>query len=220
MIKLSKRLDEIANLVPKGTCADIGADHGKLMIALFERGIINHGYAVENKVGPYNRLVKALTEADLIDDIIPLLSDGLKDLPSNIHTVVIAGMGGENIIDILKKYPAKTKQIETLIVDAHNAVPKLRDTVSKMGFAIAEEKIIQEDGVFYEIIKFVRADIAIYGEADIEFGPILRNEKCATFKEKYQGRIEEIDNLLSKENLPKSRVEQLNNEKQRIKGIL
>ena len=220
MIKLSKRLDEIANLVPKGTCADIGADHGKLMIALFERGIISHGYAVENKVGPYNRLVKALTEADLIDDIIPLLSDGIKDVPESIHTFIIAGMGGDNIIDILKKYPRKTKQVQTLIVDAHNSVPKLREEVSKMGFAIAEEKIIQEDGVFYEIIKFIRADIAIYGEADIEFGPILRNEKCATFKEKYIGRINEIDNLLSKHDLPQNRVDQLNNEKQRIKGVL
>ena len=220
MIKLSKRLETILTLVPKGTCADIGADHGKLMIALFERGIITHGYAVENKVGPYNRLVKALTEADLIDDIIPLLSDGIKDVPESIHTFIIAGMGGDNIIDILKKYPRKTKQIQTLIVDAHNSVPKLREEVSKMGFAIAEEKIIQEDGVFYEIIKFIRADIAIYGEADIEFGPILRNEKCAAFKEKYIGRINEIDNLLSKHDLPQNRVDQLNNEKQRIKGVL
>lgn len=220
MIKLSKRLETILSLVPQGTCADIGADHGKLMIALFERDIITHGYAVENKVGPYNRLVKALTEANLIDDIIPLLSDGIKDVPENIHTFIIAGMGGDNILDILKKYPRKTKQIQTLIVDAHNSVPKLREEVSKMGFAIAEEKIIQEDGVFYEIIKFIRADIAIYGEADIEFGPILRNEKCAAFKEKYIGRINEIDNLLSKKDLPQNRIDQLNSEKQRIKGIL
>lgn len=220
MIKLSKRLETIASLVPKGTCADVGADHGKLLIALFERGVINHGYAIENKVGPYNRLVKAITEAGLIDDIIPLLSDGLKDLPETIETVVIAGMGGENVIDILKKYPRKTKQIQTLIVDAHSAVPKLREEVSKMGFAIAEEKIILEDGVYYEIIKFIRSDFAIYGEADIEFGPILRNEKCATFKEKYIERINTIDNLLSKNDLPQSRIDQLVNEKERIKGVL
>lgn len=220
MIKLSKRLETILAMVPKGTACDVGADHGKLMIALFERRIITHGYAIENKIGPYNRLVKALNDANLIDDIIPLLSDGVKDLPENIHTVIIAGMGGDLIIDILKKYPRKTKQIQTLIVDAHNAIPKLREEVSNMGFAIAEEKIIQEDGKYYEIIKFIRADIAIYGEADLEFGPILRNEKCAAFKEKYNSRIQEIDNLLSKKDLPKQRIDQLNNEKARIKGVL
>lgn len=220
MIKLSPRLEAILQMVPKGTAADIGADHGKLMIALFERGIITHGYAVENKVGPYNRLVKALTTHNLIDDIVPLLSDGIKDLPSSIHTVIIAGMGGDNIIDILKKYPKKTKQVQTLIVDAHTAIPKLREEISKMGFAIAEEKIVQDSGVFYEIIKFIRADFAIYGEADLEFGPILRNEKSAAFKEKYESRIKEIDALLAKSHLPEERINQLNAEKRRIQGVL
>ena len=220
MENLSERLKAIYKMVPKGIAADIGADHGKLIIALFEGGIITHGYAVENKKGPYDRLVKALKEKDLLDDIVPLFSDGIKDIPETVHTVIIAGMGGNLIIDILKKYPKKTQQIQTLVIDAHTCTPKVREEVSKLGFVIADEKMVREDGVFYEIIKFIRSDIAIYGEADIEFGPILRNEKCATFKEKYIGRINEIDNLLSNHNLPKSRIEQLNNEKNRIKGVL
>ena len=48
MTNLSKRLTAIYKMVPGGIAADIGADHGKLMIALFEDGIISHGYAVEN----------------------------------------------------------------------------------------------------------------------------------------------------------------------------
>ena len=220
MIKLSKRLETILNMVPKGIAADIGADHGKLIIALFEQGIISHGYAIENKIGPYNRLVKALTTANLIDDIVPLLSDGIKDLPPNVGTVIIAGMGGDNIIDILEKYPGKTKQIQTLIIDAHNNVPKLREVVSKMGFAIAEEKIVFEDGIFYEIIKFIRKDIAFYGDKDLEFGPILRNEKSVLFIKKYESRIKEIETLLSNKKLPQDRINQLNEEKRRIEGIL
>lgn len=217
---LSERLKAIYNMVPQGSAADIGADHGKLMIALFEGGIISHGYAVENKKGPYNRLVKALKEKGIEDDVVPLFSDGIKDLPAGIHAVIIAGMGGNNIIDILKKYPNKTKQIQTLIVDAHTAIPKVRDEVSKMGFVIADEKMVREDDIFYEIIKFVRADIAFYGENDLEFGPILRQEKSATFKEKYEGRITEINRLLSMKDLPKSRVEQLYKEKERIQSVL
>ena len=207
-------------MVPKGVVADIGADHGKLMIALFEGGIVSHGYAVENKKGPYNRLVKALQEKGIEDDIVPLFSDGIKDLPASVHTVIIAGMGGNNIINILKKYPEKAKQIQTLIVDAHNAVPKVRKEVSKLGFIIADEKIVREDNVFYEIIKFIRADIAMYGENDLEFGPILRQEKCATFKEKYNERISEIDNLIMNNKLPAERISELSKEKERIKQVL
>ena len=217
---LSERLSTIYKMVPKGVAADIGADHGKLIIALFEGGIISHGYAVENKKGPYNRLVKALKEKGLEEDIVPLFSDGIKDLPCAVHTVIIAGMGGSLIIDILKKYPTKTKQIDTLIVDAHNAIPKVREEVCKLGFVIADEKIVREDEIFYEIIKFVRADVATYGENDIEFGPILRQEKSAIFKAKYENRIHEIDNLLNNKNLPESRINELSREKERIKNIL
>ncbi len=217
---LSERLTAIYKMVPKGIAADIGADHGKLMIALFEGGIITHGYAVENKKGPYNRLLKALQERNLEDDIVPLFSDGIKDLPETCHTVIIAGMGGNNIIDILKKYPNKTNQISTLIIDAHTAIPKVRREISDMGFVIADEKMVREDNIFYEIIKFIRADKAMYGDKDIEFGPILRSEKSATFKEKYQGRIIEINKLLDNKDLPKGRVIELTKEKERIESVL
>ncbi len=217
---LSERLTAIYKMVPQGIAADIGADHGKLMIALFEGGIISHGYAVENKKGPYNRLVKALTEKGIEDSVVPLFSDGISELPQSVHTVIIAGMGGNNIIDILKKYPAKTQQIQTLIIDAHTAIPKVRKEISNLGFVIADEKMVREDDIFYEIIKFIRADKAMYGDKDLEFGPILRSEKSATFKEKYQSRLVEINNLLNNKELPESRVDELNKEKARIQSIL
>lgn len=217
---LSERLTAIYKMVPQGIAADIGADHGKLMIALFEGGIISHGYAIENKKGPYNRLVKALTDKGIEDSVIPLFSDGISELPQSVHTVIIAGMGGNNIIDILKKYPAKTQQIQTLIIDAHTAIPKVRKEISNLGFVIADEKMVREDDIFYEIIKFIRADKAMYGDKDLEFGPILRSEKSATFKEKYQSRLVEINNLLNNKELPESRVDELSKEKARIQSIL
>lgn len=221
MIKLSLRLQTIHDMVPTSVVADVGSDHGKLMIALFESGRINRGYAIENKRGPYNRLVEALTEEKIEDVIIPLFSDGIEDLPSIVSTVVIAGMGGDTIIGILKKHPEKLKNVDTIIVDAHSEIPALREEISKLGYTIADEKIIKEEGVFYEIIKFIKSDVAFYDNEDLEFGPILRQEKCATFKEKYQSRINEIDNLLStNKKLPESRIQQLNNEKTKLQGVI
>ena len=104
MENLSERLKTIYKMVPKGIAADIGADHGKLIIALFEGGVISHGYAVENKKGPYNRLVKALKEKDLLDDIVPLFSDGIKDLPATVHNVIIAGNPARIIKENSKSY--------------------------------------------------------------------------------------------------------------------
>ncbi len=219
MAYLSLRLQAIHDMLPKGVIADIGSDHGKLMIALFRSGKLIKGYAIENKKGPYKRLVKALEEAELIDQIVPLFSDGIEDLPPEVKHIVLAGMGGDLIIDILKKHPEKLKLISTIVVDAHGAVAKVREEISQMGFAIAEEKMVKEDDKYYEIIKFIKADIAAYSNEDLEFGPILRTEKSVTFKEKYSHRIEEINILLTKD-LPSSRIQELLNEKNRIESIL
>ena len=79
MAYLSLRLQTIHDMLPKGVIADIGSDHGKLMIALFKSGKLIKGYAIENKKGPYQRLIKALEEEQLIDHIVPLFSDGIED---------------------------------------------------------------------------------------------------------------------------------------------
>lgn len=220
MVKLSKRLRTIHDLVPKCLPADIGSDHGKLMIALLESGTIEKGYAVENKEGPYERLRNNLIEAGVIDKIIPLFSDGLDDLPESVDALIIAGMGGFNIINILKKHPRKLSRIKTIIVDAHSAAPTVRKELCLMGYAIADEKIVKEYDVFYEIIKFIKADIAIISDEDLEFGPFLRQEKSAVFKEKYKNRIKEINQIIASGSLPEERINSLNNEKNRLERFL
>lgn len=219
-MKLSKRLQAIYDMVPNGVAADVGSDHGKLIISLFEGGVISKGYAIENKKGPYSHLVKAIEESKCGDNIIPMLSDGISELPSDVDVVILAGMGGTNIIDILKAHPNKLKNVKTIIVDAHNAIPEMRKAICKLGYVIADEDIVLDAGIYYEIIKFNAGECAYLDESDYEFGPVLRNEKSCTFKEKYKSRINEIDNLLSTKKLPEQKVRELDHEKERIRGIL
>ena len=219
-MKLSKRLQAIYDMVPSGVAADVGSDHGKLIISLFQNGVISKGYAIENKKGPYCRLEKAIEDSGTKEHILPMLSDGISELPSDVDIVIIAGMGGFNIVEILKAHPQKLKNVKTIIVDAHNAIPELRKQVCKMGYIIADEDIVNDGGKYYEIIKFIAGECAYLDDPDYEFGPVLRNEKSLTFKEKYQTRIEEIDNLLSKKKLSPERISVLNNEKERIRKVL
>ena len=220
MIKLSKRLKIIFDMVPKSVVADIGSDHGKLMIALVEADIVSKGYAVENKEGPFERLRSNLIRYHVNDKITPLFSDGIKDITRDVSTIVIAGMGGQTIVKILKEHPEKLVSVQTIIIDAHTSVPFARKEICQMGFAIADEQIVKEDDIFYEIIKFVKAEKAIISDEDLEFGPILRQQKSATFKEKYQNRIFEIDNILAKGSLPKGRIHSLNEEKEKLERYL
>lgn len=218
-MKLSKRLSAIFEMVPYSVTADVGADHGKLIISLFEEGKIPHGYAIENKAGPYETLLNALKERNLEEDIVPLFSDGISDLPETVTTLVIAGMGANTIADILFKNPGKLKKVDTIIIDAHTNVPYIREKICNMGFSISDEKMVEEAGIYYEIIKFIKSDIAFYSDNELEFGPILSKEKSDAFKAKYRHRIDEIDALLNKD-LPIDKIIKLKSEKERISSIL
>ena len=220
MIRLSKSLKIINDMVHNSVVADIGSDHGKLMIALVQSGKVKKGFAVENKEGPFERLRSNLIRYHVNDMITPLFSDGIKDITRDVSTIVIAGMGGQTIVNILKAHPEKLISVQTIIIDAHTAVPFARREICQMGFAIADEKIVKEDDIFYEVIKFIKAEKAIISDEDLEFGPILRQEKSATFKEKYQNRIYEIDNIIAKGNLPKSRIDVLCEEKHKLERYL
>ena len=217
---LSKRLQAIYDMVPPSIVADIGADHGKLIISLVENNIATFGYAIENKKGPFNRLVEAINESSAKDRIVPIFSDGIKDLPPTVSTVVIAGMGGLTVVEILKAHIENLINVQTIIVDAHNSIPLIRDEISKLGFTIANETIVEDAGIYYEIIKFIKSGSAFLSAMDIEFGPVLRQEKSITFKEKYNARLNEIDNLIISKKLPENRVEQLIEEKTRIRSVL
>lgn len=219
-MKLSKRLQAIYDMVPSGVVADVGSDHGKLIISLFENGVISKGYAIENKKGPYARLEKAIKDRGLEKNVIPMLSDGISELPSDVDTVIIAGMGGFNIVEILKSHVRKLKNVRTIIVDAHKSIPEMRKQICKLGYVIADEEMVYEDNIYYEIIKFIVGEVGYLDDPDIEFGPILRNEKSCTFKEKYNSRIKEIDRLLLNNKMPESKTRELNKEKERIRSVL
>ena len=219
-MKLSKRLQAIYDMVPAGVAADVGSDHGKLIISLFEGGVISKGYAIENKKGPYSRLVKAIKDSGCEEKIIPMLSDGISELPTDVDTVILAGMGGTNIIDILRAHPGKLKNVKTIVVDAHNAIPEMRKAMCKMGYVIADEDIVEDAKKYYEIIKFVAGECAYLDESDYEFGPVLRNEKSCTFKEKYNSRIHEINRLILTKKLPEKKIQALHHEMERIRQVL
>ncbi|MCD8204171.1 MAG: class I SAM-dependent methyltransferase [Coprobacillus sp.] len=216
---LSLRLKTIYDMVPRGCVADVGSDHGKLIIALAENEVIPKGYAIENKKGPYSTLVSNITKAGMNGKITPMFSDGISELPSDVYTLVLAGMGGATIIEILS-LKEKLHNVSTIIVDAHSMIKEVREYIcQELGYNITDEKIIKEDDIYYEIVKFQRSERPLYSEEDYEYGPILRKEKGLLFIEKYEARIKEIDYLLTLA-LPQNRVTTLIGEREKIRSEL
>ncbi len=165
-MKLSQRLLTIASFVKENSfVADIGADHGLLSIYLIENRHAKKVFAVENKVGPFSILEKNTKN---YPNITVSLSDGISQIPSDVNVVIIAGMGGILVSDILKKNKDKLKNVEQIIIDAHRDQDLVRKTLVQLGYKIEHEKIVREK-VYYNVISFIKGKQELT-QNDIEFG--------------------------------------------------
>ena len=210
MKKLSLRLLSLASLVSKGSfVADVGSDHGALPIFLTNEGISPLTQAIENKKGPFSRLQKAVyEEASDPESILLSLSDGLSDLDPRMDTVVLAGMGGLLISSILEKHPEKLEKVKTLIIDAHKEKKEVLLTTAKLGFKVAEEIFIEEDGIFYSLWKLEKtAERIEYSETELLFGPYESHRKGEVWRRYMASEEKRLNNLLAKPLSPQRREE-------------
>ncbi|MDD2484111.1 MAG: class I SAM-dependent methyltransferase [Eubacteriales bacterium] len=154
MIKLSERLLLMAACVAPGeTLADIGTDHGLLPIFLYENKVCPKMILCDIAAGPLEKAKQNI--AAYAPSFTPELrqGDGLSALqPAEVDTVVIAGMGGELIADILAFDLAKTKSYRKFILQPRTAPEKLRKFLYRNDFTIQEEHLASERGRICEVI--------------------------------------------------------------------
>ena len=103
MFKLSERLMACAEFVNSENIVDIGTDHAKLPIWLVKNNIIKYAYACDINRFSLEKSRKNIQKYNLDEKIKVFYSDGLSNVSENIaETIVIAGLGGETIKNILK----------------------------------------------------------------------------------------------------------------------
>lgn len=151
-MELTPRLRAIAQQVPLGTrLADVGTDHGYLPVWLLLNGRIKGAVAADLRKGPLERARETARQYRQSAAISFRLCDGLADIASNeVDTVVIAGMGGETITDILKAAPW-TQQGKLLLLQPMTGIPNLRRWLQNNGYAILDEQLAQEGKRLYSI---------------------------------------------------------------------
>ena len=219
-MKLSKRLSAIFKMFSGDVAADVGSDHGKLIISLFLEGKIKKGYAIEKKKGPFTRLKQEIDNYSLSNDVIPMFSDGISDLKEDVDSVIIAGMGGHLIVKILKAHPDKLKNVTNIYIDAHNGLEEVRREITKLGYKIVKEQMVYEDDIYYELIAFRKGNSGDMSDIEYKYGPLLIKEKSDLYINKHLSRIKEIDNLLNNKSLPEDRRQTLIEEELELGKIL
>lgn len=171
MIKLSKRLSALCDMVPEGsTLCDVGCDHAHVEIRLLQEDRVKSAIAMDVADGPLQRARENLELTGLSDKCEVRKSDGLSAYKKGeAQTLLIAGMGGILMRSILEEDPEKTEDFRYLILEPQSEQWLVREFIEDSAcFAIRDEKLIVEDGKYYPVI------FAEKRSADENDAPLIR----------------------------------------------
>nr|WP_314279022.1 class I SAM-dependent methyltransferase [uncultured Peptostreptococcus sp.] len=153
-MKLSARLEKIIDLVDStSVIADIGTDHGYIPIELLIREKINYAILADINRGPLENASREVESHGLIDKVDLRLGSGLEILKEGeVDQVIIAGMGGILISDLIEKKIDLCKKLDKLVLQPMQAQGELRKYLNTRGFSIVDEYLVKEDFRIYEIM--------------------------------------------------------------------
>ena len=154
MRALSPRLKEVAALVRRtGRVADIGTDHAYLPVYLVEHGVCQGAIASDLRPGPLENARANVEAAGLNDKIELRLSDGLDKIkPDEADDIIIAGMGGILISDILGRTSWLKNTCKHLVLQPMTHAEYLRAFLATNGYEILRESVCEDTGKLYCIM--------------------------------------------------------------------
>lgn len=218
-MKLSNRLLAVASMVtPGGRIADVGTDHGYIPIWLVEQGTAVSALAMDVREGPLLRAKEHIAAHKLENVIETRLSDGLQNLkPGEADTVIIAGMGGELMLRIIREGSHMWDRVSRWVLSPQSELSAFRHGLEELGFLILREEFLEEDGKYYTVMEVCRGQMHWGRELLYRYGADLLEKKhpvLLRFLQKEEqtllaicGRLEESKSNASGERLREMRQE-------------
>ncbi|WP_163526384.1 tRNA (adenine(22)-N(1))-methyltransferase [Halobacillus ihumii] len=201
--KLSERLAKVAEYLPEGACfADIGSDHAYLPCYVCLHDDKAKAVAGEVNKGPYHSAVQEVRSHELADRIDVRLGDGLMVLGADeVQQVVIAGMGGPLIRDILEQGKDKLGRVSRIIAQPNIDARTVRKWFYDNQFCLVQETILEENGHIYEVLMAEKGEPGInYDDETLQkqmwLGPFLLKENNSVFKKKWQQEKSKKESIL------------------------
>ena len=169
MIKLTDRLQLMADQINNNeTMADIGTDHGFLPLYLWESGKSPKVIMTDISEPSLAKAKAAAGAYQFGSELDFRVGDGLKVLEkSEVDAVVIAGMGGLLIKDLLASDMDKTLSFGKYVFQPRNHCGTLRYWLVCNGFEITANRLVREGKFICEVITAKPPKVAEIGDIDV-----------------------------------------------------
>ena len=218
MKEIGERLTAIIDLVrPDQRVADIGCDHAYVSIDLAKKKNCSV-IAIDIKEGPLEIARENIRAAGLEDQIETRLSDGMNELKAGeADALVIAGMGGHLIIDILKAGQEKLRPGMQLVLSPQSDLRLVRYELRKMNCFIEKEVCLKDSDKWYFVLS-CKVGMSLFqpisdeeAKRDMMYGKYLPEHPTDQFREyliwEEQGLVDLITSL-SRQKTPAARARQ------------
>ena len=214
MIKLKPRLRMAADMVRHGSrIADIGTDHAYLPAALILDGTAMSAIAADLREGPLENAKMTVSSYSIEDRIQLRLSDGLNFIsPDEADDIIIAGMGGILIAEILQNTEWVRNEKYKFILQPQSHSEELREFLFGNGFEITEENACFEDKKVYICMSAVyTGQISEHSYTEILLGSFKdkADDASKAFVRKKMKRIVTRYNALIKQNIYSDETQKL-----------
>ena len=153
-VKLSVRLKAIIDMIEIGaSVADIGTDHGFLPVYLAQKNIARRIIASDISAASLEKARMAASKYNVSESITFIAAPGLCGIASSdVDTIVIAGMGGETIVSILKDAPWTIHRDVRILLQPQTKIELLCRFLYDQGYIIRETKSVLDRNKYYTII--------------------------------------------------------------------
>ena len=178
----------MAEQIPPGAAViDVGTDHAMLPVWLVQSGRAVRVLATDIRWGPLQSAARLIGRTGTGDRIRLMQTDGLAGVgPEEGDTVVLAGMGGETMAGILSGAPW-TKAAALLILEPQSKKAQLRRWLTENGYRIQAERLAEDAGRIYPILRVRGGAAPAYTEAELHLGllgqvasdPLFEKYLCA-----------------------------------------
>ncbi len=151
---LTARLRQVVAAVPNtNSIADIGSDHAYVPIRLLRAGTVQYAIASDVREGPLLAARKHIFRRRLQNRIECRLGDGLQVLqPGEVDGIVMAGMGGEMMVQIWQKKPQVVKRLRFAVLQPMSRWAEVRRMLRRSGWSLADEWLVAEKDKLYRVM--------------------------------------------------------------------
>ena len=243
-MKISDRIRVICSAVTPGeTIADIGTDHAYVPLILYQKNISPDVIMCDISADSLSKARDSFESAGIdMSDSSFRVGDGLAVIDKGeVNALIIAGLGGVTIVDILSYDIDKLRSFKKLILQPRNNSGPLRKFLYEYGFDITRDILVKEGKFSCEVIVAeINTELTIepvsncsrvplrklpYDESDIRWkypASLIHSDAQVAHKRlahAIDNHIKEIDNLRRASNDQSDRIKMLETELSYLKDL-